>query len=127
MSRRRRRNAGRAPLSQDPTRAYSEPGRYPVRRRGSTRAVVPMIEDLAALVRPEQLASVRRQVQPGEVVGVYRGRGDRAPRLLICGPDRAFGRAPHVVDDGWDLAGVVAITEDGEQSLPVLQQRGRAA
>ena len=121
----RKRNAGRTPLSRRPTRqSYSEPGRYSARSRRTTRVVVPMLEDLAALVRPEHLESVRRQVRSGERVAVYAAvdSKDRG-RCLIIGPDRAFTTAPRSLDHRWILRGEVEISEDGERALPI----GRAA
>lgn len=124
---RSKRNAGQTPLSRRPTRVNcSEPGTYPATSQctisipRTRRMVVPMLEELAALVRPDQLESVRRQVRPGERVAVYAAvDGDGQGRLVIVGPERAFTRAPRSIDAAWRLAGVVEITDDAETSLPI--------
>jgi hypothetical protein len=80
-----------------------------------------MIEDLASLLAPELLASVRRQVQPGESVAVYAGDDKERGRAVIVGTDRAYTSAPRSIDR-WRLVGIVAITDDSEQSLPIARE-----
>ena len=122
-----KRNAGRSPLSRRPTRSScSEPGTYPAPAPDTMefprtgRLVVPMLEELAALVPTDHLASVRRQVRPGEHVAVYAAvNGEGRGRLIIVGPERAFTSAPASIAEQWRLAGEVEITDDAETSLPI--------
>lgn len=123
----RKKNAGHAPLSQRRARvqSYIAAERYEGRRVRAIRRpsrpstlVVPMLEELASIMGVELLASVRRQVEPGERIAIY--VAPNAPgRALIIGPERTHVTAPRLLDARWTLAGLVEVFDEGERSLPV--------
>lgn len=67
------------------------------------------------------LAVLRGQARPGERVAIYRSACSQADNFaLICGAERVYREPPRTLGAGSGaarLAGVVEVTEDGEESL----------
>lgn len=98
-----------------PARDHAPPTTSRAGKR-SAPLVIPELHELARVVRPADLESVRLQVSPGDRVAIYLRRG-REARMLIIGPARRHLATPIRLDGEWRIAGEVLISDDREESL----------
>lgn len=80
------------------------------------RPILPELGDtFTRRVAAETLASIRTQVEPWEIVAIYRKESDI--RIRICGPQRELVAPVRTLPDGWVRIAATLITDDGEVPL----------
>jgi hypothetical protein len=80
------------------------------------RTIIPeLAEQLTRRVSAETLACVRTQVEPWEIVAIY--RKERELTIRICGPSRALAAPVRTLPGGWTRVAALLITDDGEVPL----------